>query len=95
MKQKKLNRVLIFRMREEAEGGLTTTWLIEKDGPALSGKLHGVMPTSTAEWIAAQLEKAGVVIQREKCPYKCADEPRPKTVMKEQQKRFAKEKDVR
>lgn len=62
-KGKKLK--LIFRMRDEGNGKMTA-WLIEQDGPAQSGAMHGVMFTELAEQIAKVLQKAGVEIERTK-----------------------------
>lgn len=46
---------LILRIRHHRPTGHATVWLINKDGPALSGLMNGNMPSEKADRLAEQL----------------------------------------
>ena len=62
--KRKPPKKLIFRLRD-GDDGKTSCWLIEQEGPARSGRLHGVMFTDAAEAIAKVLARAGILIEHD------------------------------
>ena len=67
--------VLVLKIRAYAHGNRVSVWLLERNGAADSCLLFGEMLTARAGDLAAQLEPAGVLIERESAPYSFDDAP--------------------
>lgn len=79
---------LYLKLRDEAEGGLTTVWLVQADGAAAISLLYGVMPKQLADALAAHFHSIKIETERTSTAIGCAGEPRPETTMKKHRTLF-------
>lgn len=66
-------------IRTEAHYPTASLWLVEGK-TAIQCLMHGTVDNKEAEEVAEQMERAGFEVQREVCPYRCADDQPLKAV---------------